>query len=88
MIGYLLSALSIGWCSFSASGIFVSVLQMSEQRLLVAYPVGLFCALALSDFADGSRQLIRAAHGCVPGCRKSDSTAVFPSLPATLSKVR
>ncbi|CAH7677429.1 vesicle-mediated transporter [Phakopsora pachyrhizi] len=44
ILGYLLSALSIFWCSYSASGIFVSVLQMSEQRILVAYPVGLFYA--------------------------------------------
>ncbi|MBW0498250.1 hypothetical protein O181_037965 [Austropuccinia psidii MF-1] len=44
LLGYILSAVSILWCSYSASGIFVSVLQMSEQRLLVAYPVGLFYA--------------------------------------------
>lgn len=43
-LGYLLSILSILWCSYSASGIFVSVLRMSEQRLLVAYPVSLFYA--------------------------------------------
>ncbi|KAE9411410.1 Yip1-domain-containing protein [Gymnopus androsaceus JB14] len=39
--GYLLSLLSIIWCTYSASGIFVAVLRMSDQRLLVAYPVGL-----------------------------------------------
>jgi hypothetical protein len=43
-IGYLVSSLSIAWCSYSASGIFTSVLHMSEQRFLVAYPVGLFYA--------------------------------------------
>lgn len=42
LIGYLLAAVSILWCSYAASGIFVSVLSMTEQRLLVAYPVGLF----------------------------------------------
>jgi len=38
LVGYLLSLLSIIWCTFSASGIFVAVLRMSEQHLLVAYP--------------------------------------------------
>ena len=58
LIGYLMSALSILWCSYSASGIFVSVLQMSEQRLLVAYPVGLFYAsfalLSVFDIRSGT----------------------------------
>lgn len=40
-IGYFLSALSILWCTYAASGIFVAVLRMQDQRLLVAYPVGL-----------------------------------------------
>lgn len=40
-IGYVLSILSVLWCTYSASGIFVTVLRMSQQRLLVAYPVGL-----------------------------------------------
>ncbi|KAB5595119.1 Protein YIPF5 [Ceratobasidium theobromae] len=40
-IGYLLSILSVIWCTYAASGIFVAVLRMSDQRLLVAYPVGL-----------------------------------------------
>ncbi|RDB25365.1 Protein YIPF5 [Hypsizygus marmoreus] len=50
--GYLLSILSILWCTYSASGIFVAVLQMSDQRLLVAYPVGLLygCFALLSVF--------------------------------------
>jgi len=41
MVGYLLSLISVFWCTYSASGIFVAVLRMSDQRLLVAYPVGL-----------------------------------------------
>jgi protein YIPF5/7 len=51
--GYLLSILSILWCTYSASGIFVAVLQMSDQRLLVAYPVGLLygCFALLSVFS-------------------------------------
>ncbi|ESK97102.1 yip1 domain-containing protein [Moniliophthora roreri MCA 2997] len=52
MFGYLLSLLSIIWCTYSASGIFVAVLRMSDQRLLVAYPVGLLygCFALLSVF--------------------------------------
>ena len=40
-LGYLLSSLSIIWCTYSASGIFVTILRMDHQRFLVAYPVGL-----------------------------------------------
>ncbi|KAI9569593.1 Yip1-domain-containing protein [Boletus coccyginus] len=56
LVGYLLSLLSIIWCTFSASGIFVAVLRMSEQRLLVAYPVGLLygCFALLSVFNVGA----------------------------------
>lgn len=56
MIGYTLSILSILWCTYSASGIFVAVLRMSEQRLLVAYPIGLLygCFALLSVFNTGS----------------------------------
>lgn len=52
MLGYLLSTLSILWCTYAASGIFVAVLRMSDQRLLVAYPVGLLygCFALLSVF--------------------------------------
>ena len=54
-IGYGLSAISTLWCTYSASGIFVIVQQMSEQRLLVAYPVGLLyaCFALLSVFTEG-----------------------------------
>lgn len=54
--GYLLSMLSIVWCTYAASGIFVAVLRMSDQRLLVAYPVGLLygCFALLSVFNVGS----------------------------------
>ncbi|KAI0093074.1 Yip1-domain-containing protein [Irpex rosettiformis] len=56
MLGYLLSTLSVLWCTWSASTIFVAVLRMSEQRLLVAYPVGLLygCFALLSVFNVGS----------------------------------
>jgi hypothetical protein len=55
-IGYLLSILSIIWCTYAASGIFVAVLRMSDQRLLVAYPIGLLygCFALLSVFNVGS----------------------------------
>ncbi|KDN53197.1 Yip1-domain-containing protein [Tilletiaria anomala UBC 951] len=52
IFGYVLAPLFILWCSSSASGIFVSILRMSDQRFLVAYPVGLFyaCFALLSVF--------------------------------------
>ncbi|OXG61109.1 hypothetical protein C351_04642 [Cryptococcus neoformans c8] len=51
-LGYLLSTISIAWCTHSASAIFVAVLRMDRQRLLVAYPVGLLygCFALLSIF--------------------------------------
>ena len=54
-LGYLLSTLSIIWCTYAASGIFVVVLRMSDQRLLVAYPIGLLygCFALLSVFNAG-----------------------------------
>ncbi|XP_075457159.1 protein YIPF5 isoform X2 [Ascaphus truei] len=45
--GILLTAVIIGWCSFSASKIFISALAMDGQQLLVAYP----CALLYGVFA-------------------------------------
>ncbi|TPX69232.1 hypothetical protein SpCBS45565_g02491 [Spizellomyces sp. 'palustris'] len=48
IVGLILSALSVLWCTYSASKMFTTVLSMSEQRLLVAYPVGLlYSAFAL-----------------------------------------
>ncbi|EPQ57266.1 Yip1-domain-containing protein [Gloeophyllum trabeum ATCC 11539] len=54
-VGYLLSMLSVLWCTYAASGIFVAVLRMSDQRLLVAYPIGLLygCFALLSVFTVG-----------------------------------
>ncbi|TFK44760.1 Yip1-domain-containing protein [Crucibulum laeve] len=56
--GYLLATISILWCTYAASGIFVAVLRLSEQRLLVAYPVGLLygCFALLSIFNGTSIQ--------------------------------
>ncbi|KAF8577935.1 Yip1-domain-containing protein [Ramaria rubella] len=55
LIGYFLSVISVLWCTYAASGIFVAVLRMSDQRLLVAYPVGLLygCFALLSVFRGG-----------------------------------
>ncbi|XP_040274854.1 protein YIPF7 [Bufo bufo] len=45
--GSVLAAAVIGWCSFSASKIFITTLAMEGQQLLVAYP----CALLYGLFA-------------------------------------
>ncbi|KAJ2749867.1 hypothetical protein IWQ56_007144 [Coemansia nantahalensis] len=41
-LGTLASVGPIAWCTYSSATMFVTVLSMSEQRLLVAYPIGLF----------------------------------------------
>ncbi|KAI5801487.1 hypothetical protein DFH27DRAFT_482123 [Peziza echinospora] len=41
-LGYILSALAIAWCTYSASSMFVAVLRVRDVRWLVAYPLGLF----------------------------------------------
>jgi len=50
-----LSMISILWCTYAASSIFVTILRMSDQRLLVAYPVGLLytCFALFSVFDVG-----------------------------------
>ena len=47
ILGTILTATVIGWCSLSASKLFVTVLAMDAQQLLVAYP----CALLYGVFA-------------------------------------
>ncbi|XP_072446805.1 protein YIPF5 isoform X2 [Chiloscyllium punctatum] len=47
MLGVIIAAMIIGWCSLSASKIFISALAMEGQQLLVAYP----CALLYGVFA-------------------------------------
>lgn len=44
LLGYGLGIASILWCTYSSSSIFVTILNMKNQRILVAYPVGLFYA--------------------------------------------
>ncbi|XP_066572948.1 protein YIPF5 isoform X1 [Amia ocellicauda] len=47
LMGIIITAFIIGWCSLSASKIFISALAMDGQQLLVAYP----CALLYGVFA-------------------------------------
>ncbi|ABN64377.1 predicted protein [Scheffersomyces stipitis CBS 6054] len=42
MLGYLLSAFAVLWCTYSASGFFVAVLKLHNARPLVAYPLCMF----------------------------------------------
>lgn len=42
MLGYILSGLAVSWCTYAASGLFVTVLKLHNVRPLIAYPLGLF----------------------------------------------
>lgn len=42
IFGYLLSVICVSWCTWAASGFFVRVLNLSNARPLVAYPLGMF----------------------------------------------
>lgn len=41
-LAVIAATIPIAWCTYSSATMFVTVLAMSEQRLLVAYPVSLF----------------------------------------------
>ncbi|XP_004082469.1 protein YIPF5-like [Oryzias latipes] len=45
ILGIVLAVLAVCWCSFSASKIFISTLQMQDQQLLVFYPCSLLYGL-------------------------------------------
>lgn len=47
-----LGIISIIWCTFSSCTIFVTILSMKDQRMLIAYPIGLFytCFALLTIF--------------------------------------
>lgn len=45
ILGVLVGAAAVGWSSYAASLMFVTVLQMRDQRALVAYPVCLVYAI-------------------------------------------
>lgn len=40
--GYVLSAIAVLWCTYSASGFFVAVLKLHNVRPLIAYPLCMF----------------------------------------------
>lgn len=42
MVGYILSAIAVFWCTYSASGFFVVVLKLYNVRALIAYPLAMF----------------------------------------------
>jgi len=42
VLGYVLTAGAVSWCTYSSSGMFVSVGRMRGMRGLVAYPLALF----------------------------------------------
>jgi hypothetical protein len=42
LLGYIVTCTAVGWCTYSSSGMFVSVGRMRGMRGLVAYPLGLF----------------------------------------------
>lgn len=42
LMGYILSAVAVLWCTYSASGFFVSVLRLHNVRPLIAYPLCMF----------------------------------------------
>ncbi|PAA74077.1 hypothetical protein BOX15_Mlig023227g2 [Macrostomum lignano] len=47
LAGIILTSLTVAWCAYSSSKLFVNALSMDHQRLLVAYP----CALVYGVFA-------------------------------------
>ncbi|CAI5759704.1 unnamed protein product [Candida verbasci] len=42
VLGYILSTIAVLWCTYSASGFFVSVLKLHNVRPLIAYPLCMF----------------------------------------------
>jgi len=47
LLGMVVTALAVGWCSLAASKLFVTALSMDNQQPLVAYP----CAMVYGVFA-------------------------------------
>lgn len=41
----ILAIISVLWCTWSASTMFTTVLSMQNQKVLVAYPIGLLYSL-------------------------------------------
>jgi len=44
IVGYIMAVITIAWCTHSAALMFVTLLTLRDQRLLVAYPIGLVYA--------------------------------------------
>lgn len=42
LTGYIISAIAVFWCTYSASGFFVTVLKLHNVRPLIAYPLTMF----------------------------------------------
>lgn len=42
LMGYIFAVVCVSWCTWAASGFFVRVLNLSNARPLVAYPLGMF----------------------------------------------
>lgn len=45
LLGYIFSLISIAWCTLASSGLFVRVLNLTQARLLVAYPLVMFYSM-------------------------------------------
>lgn len=59
IFGYAIAFTTIAWCTWSSSAIFVSYLQLSQMRALVAYPLALFYGIfsLMTLFADAARSV-------------------------------
>lgn len=69
--GYIqlaLAAISVIWCTYSSSLMFTTVLSMTEQRALVAYPAGLvYSAFAILAVYPLAATTSTAAGGAAEG---------------------
>ena len=59
IMGYALSIVSVFWCTYSASGFFVSVLKLHNVRPLIAYPLCLFYSVfaLMAIFVENSDEI-------------------------------
>ncbi len=52
LLGFLITTIAIGWCTYSSSAMFVAVLRVRDMRVLVAYPLALFFSRKVRRFFD------------------------------------
>ncbi|KAF3926912.1 hypothetical protein ABW20_dc0105749 [Dactylellina cionopaga] len=79
MVGFSVTAVAIGWCTYSSSAMFVAVLRVRDMRMLVAYPLALFyCVFGIMSIfsSRGSGQVVKQvakvlAEGGVKGAVKA-----------------